>query len=87
MVSIEAIKNSRTTAQIAKDFDVHPVQVSDWKKQIFENTVESFSCGKKKKTEEQLSAEKERLHTKIGQQAIEINFLRKKSKQLPTGIN
>lgn len=81
-VAIEAVKNIRTTAQIAKDFEVHPAQVSDWKKQMLENVVESFSAGKKKSTEEELSAEKDQLHAKIGQQAIEIDFLRKKSKQL-----
>jgi transposase len=81
-VAIEAVKNIRTTAQIAKDFDIHPAQVSDWKKQMLENVVESFSAGKKKSTEEELSAEKDQLHAKIGQQAIEIDFLRKKSKQL-----
>lgn len=32
--------------------------------------------------EEDLEAEKDNLHAKIGQQAIEIDFLRKKSKQL-----
>jgi len=81
-VAIEAIKNIRTTAQIAKDFQVHPTQVSDWKKQMLENAVESFSQGKKKSSEEELNAEKELLHAKIGQQTIEIDFLRKKSKQL-----
>jgi transposase len=81
-VAIEAVKNIRTTAQIAKDFDIHPAQVSDWKKPMLENVVESFSAGKKKSTEEELSAEKDQLHAKIGQQAIEIDFLRKKSKQL-----
>lgn len=49
---------------------------------MLENAVESFSSGKKKNTEEELSAEKDRLHAKTGQQAIEIDFLRKKSKQL-----
>lgn len=81
-VAIEAVKNIRTTAQIAKDFDIHPAQVSDWKKQMLENAVESFSAGKKKSNEEELSAEKDQLHAKIGEQAIEIDFLRKKSKQL-----
>jgi hypothetical protein len=41
-----------------------------------------FGVGKKKSTEEDLEAQKDKLHATIGQQAIEIDFLRKKSKQL-----
>ena len=81
-VAIEAIKNIRTTAQIAKDFQVHPAQVLDWKKQMLENAVATFSQGKKRNAEEELTAEKELLHAKIGQQAIAIDYLQKKSKQL-----
>ncbi|MBK1835764.1 IS3 family transposase, partial [Roseibacillus ishigakijimensis] len=77
-----ALKNIKTTAQIAKDFDIHPAQVSDWKKQMLDSAVECFSAGKRKTSEEAREAEKEQLHAKIGQQAIEIDFLRKKSKQL-----
>ena len=39
-------------------------------------------AGKKKSNEEELEAEKDKLHAKIGQQAIELDSLRKKSKQL-----
>lgn len=31
-VALEALKGIKTIQQIAKDFDVHPVQVSEWKK-------------------------------------------------------
>ena len=31
-VALEALKGVKTIQQIAKDFDIHPVQVSDWKK-------------------------------------------------------
>ena len=31
-VALEALKGVQTIQQIAKDFDIHPVQVSDWKK-------------------------------------------------------
>ncbi|MFM7181248.1 MAG: transposase, partial [Verrucomicrobiales bacterium] len=35
-VALEALKGIKTIQQIAKDFDVHPVQVSDWKKAMLE---------------------------------------------------
>ena len=37
-VAIEAIKNERTMAQIASDYEVHPNQVRQWKRQILEES-------------------------------------------------
>lgn len=30
-VALEALKGIQSVQQIAKDFDIHPVQVSEWK--------------------------------------------------------
>jgi len=81
-VAIEAVKNIRTIQEIAKEFDIHPGQVADWKKQILESAPDTFGSGKKKAVAEDFEQQRERLHAKIGQQAVEIDFLRKKSKQL-----
>jgi transposase-like protein len=81
-VAIEALKNIKTASEIAKEFEIHPAQVSDWKKQMLDGVSELFGAGKKKSTEEELEAQKDKLHAKIGQQAVEIDFLKKKSKQL-----
>lgn len=68
--------------EIAKEFESHPVQVFEWKKMILEGASDVFAAGKNKSPEEQFEKEQEKLHAKIGQQAVEIDFLRKKSKQL-----
>ena len=81
-VALEAIKGIKTVQQIAKEFEVHPVQVSDWKKKMLEGAADVFSSGKKKSTQNAFEAQREQLHAKIGQQAVEIDFLQKKSKQL-----
>ena len=81
-VALEALKGEKTIQQIAKEYEIHPVQVSDWKKAMIERTPEIFSSGRKKSPEEQYEREKAQLHAKIGQQAVEIDFLTKKSKQL-----
>ena len=78
-VALEALKGEKTIQQIAKEYEIHPVQVSDWKKA---RMPEIFSSGRKKSPDEQYEREKAQLHAKIGQQAIEIDFLTKKSKQL-----
>lgn len=81
-VALEALKGEKTIQQIAKEYEIHPVQVSDWKKAMMERMPEIFSSGRKKSPDEQYEREKAQLHAKIGQQAIEIDFLTKKSKQL-----
>ena len=81
-VAIEALKNTRTIQEIAKEFEIHPVQVSEWKKQMLESVPDAFGAGKKKASTEDFEKQREQLHAKIGQQAVEIDFLRKKSKQL-----
>jgi transposase len=81
-VALEALKGAKTIQQIAKEYDIHPVQVSDWKKAMTEGMSEVFTKGRKKSDEEEFEREKSRLHAKIGQQAVEIDFLTKKSKQL-----
>ena len=69
--------------QIAKEFEVHPVQVSDWKRQLQERLTQAFErdSGPAGGTED-FEAERAMLHSKIGQLSVELHFMRKKSKQL-----
>ena len=81
-VAIEALKNIKTIQQIAKEYDIHPVQVSEWKKKMLDGAADVFSSTNKKKGSESFDAQRDQLHAKIAQQAVEIDFLVKKSKQL-----
>lgn len=81
-VALEAIKGIKTIQEVAKQYEVHPVQVSEWKKKMLEGAADVFSAGKKKSTADTFETQREQLHAKIGQQAVEIDFLQKKSKQL-----
>jgi len=49
MVAMEAISGRRTTQEIAADHAIHPIQVSQWKRQLLEGASELFSRGKKSK--------------------------------------
>ena len=81
-VALEAIKGIKTIQEIAKDFDIHPVQVSEWKKTMANNAASVFGSVADRAEAEQFERERDRLHAKIGQQAIELDWLTKKSKQL-----
>ena len=42
-VAIEAVRGMKTISEIAAQYDVHPNQVSIWKKQFLESASETFS--------------------------------------------
>jgi transposase-like protein len=81
-VALEALKGVKTIQQIAKDCQLHPVQVSAWKKVMAEGASSVFGAGGEKTGEAEFERQRDELHAKIGQLTIEIDFLRKKSKQL-----
>jgi len=81
-VALEALKGIKTIQQIAKDFAVHPVQVSDWKKTVQERLGSVFERGAAGGAPEAFEAERTALQSKIGKLTIKLDFVTKKSKQL-----
>ena len=81
-VALEALKGVKTIQQIGKGFEVHPVQVSEWKKTMSEGATSVFGPGRGQGAAEDFEQERSALHAKIGQLAVEVDFLRKKSRQL-----
>ena len=81
-VAIEAIKGEKTINEIASIYEVHPSQVVQWKKLALENLPEAMGDGRSKEVRSRHEMDEEKLHQKIGRQAIEIDFLKKKLRQL-----
>ncbi len=81
-VALEALKRARPIQAIAGEYGIHPVQVSEWKKQMAANAAAVFDPKAAKADSDEFEAERQRLHAKIGQQAVELDWLAKKSKQL-----
>jgi transposase len=74
-VALEALKGVKTIQQIAKDFGFHHVQVSDWQKTVAQGTARVFGSGAGKAEADDDERERVQLHAKIGQQAVELDWL------------
>ena len=74
-VALLAIRGELTLAELAKKFDIHANQITQWKTQLLENAVSAFD-GSSVKIEE---VDVEKLHAKIGQLTLENDFLAKKA--------
>ena len=81
-VAIEAIKGEKTINEIASIYEVHPTQIRQWKKQALEKLPDAMADGRSKQARDRKPIDEEKLHQKIGQQAVEIDFLKKKLRQL-----
>jgi len=80
-VGLEALGGNKTVAEIAREYQVHPVQVSQWKRVIVERLPEVFETGVSV-TAEASEREVARLEQKVGQLTMELDWLKKKSRQL-----
>ena len=71
-----AIQGHKTINEIASEFDVHPNQVSAWKKKLLESSTDAFAR-KNEKREEEFDVERDQLFRQIGQLKVENDFLKK----------
>ena len=76
------LKGVQTIEEIAKDFDIHPMQVTDWKKAMAAGANSVFGAGRATLETEDFEGQRDERHAKIGQWTVEVDFLRKKSKPL-----
>jgi transposase-like protein len=77
-VALEALKGQRTINEIAAEYQVHPNQVGQWRKELLKNASGIFSgeIVRKEEAEEKL---KEKLYSQIGQLKVELDWLKKKT--------
>ncbi|ANC43421.1 transposase [Pandoraea pnomenusa] len=72
-VAVAAVKGERTLAELAQQFDVHPNQITEWKRQLQERAADVFGAGGASSSEPPVDLKS--LHAKIGQLALENDFL------------
>ena len=80
-VGLEALKGIKTVSEIAREYEIHPVQVSQWKKEIQERLPEIFGR-KPEVSAKDLERQERQLHQKIGQLTVEVDWLKRKCRQL-----
>ncbi|WP_375347568.1 IS3 family transposase [Burkholderia pseudomallei] len=71
-VALAAVKGERTLAELAQQFDVHPNQITEWKRQLQERAVDVFGAAGTPSNEPPVDVKT--LHAKIGQLTLENGF-------------
>ena len=76
-VAVEALREQQTLSQLASRYELSPVQISQWKKQLLESGQDIFTRSHKQKQndEQQLVDD---LHRKVGELQMQLDWLKKR---------
>jgi transposase-like protein len=77
-VVLEALKERETLSELAQKHDLHPQQITLWKAHFLAHAEAVFEKEDSAKKEQDLDKERDELLRTIGQQKVEIDFLKKK---------
>lgn len=81
-MALEALKGQKTLNELAAEYEVHPVQIAQWKRQAQDGLAGVFDhpASRQERAQEELV---EQLYQQIGQLKVELDWLRKKGRALP----
>ncbi len=77
-VALAALRERKTVAELASQFEVHATQIHQWKKLLQERAGEVFESGRKGPDKEAIAHSNE-LYEQIGRLKMELEWLKKKS--------
>lgn len=76
-VALEALREQQPIHEIAKRHQIHPTQVTEWKKALLSNASSVFENAKDKDDESfRQKLKEDRLYKQIGQLQVEVDFLK-----------
>ena len=75
-VALEAARQTKTVAELAKAYQVHPVQISQWKKQLLDGAESLFRDGRRRGNDEGQALQVE-LYERIGRLNMEVEWWKK----------
>lgn len=76
-VALEAAKEQKTLSQLGSEYELHPTQVSEWKRHLLSSGAKVFGKGESKSENGQSKVEIE-LYEQIGRLKMELEWLKKK---------
>lgn len=76
-VVLEALKERKTMSELAQQFDLHPNQITTWKREFLQGAVTVFET-KRSSEQENLEQERDQLFQQIGRLQVENDFLKKR---------
>ena len=77
-VAIEAIRGLKTLNGISSEYEIHPNQITKWKKQLLTQAPQIFK-DRKNIDRHKEDQKVEKLYQEIGQLQVELNWLKKKT--------
>ena len=82
-VALAAVRGDKTLGELARQFQVHPTQISTWKQHLLERVSELFADGRRKRDQERIDTDA--LYQQIGQLSMELSWLQKKTASFDGG--
>ena len=79
--ALAALKGEKTIAELSSEYEIHPNQISKWKKLVLEQLPSLFEKKNSQKGE-QPSPDTDELYKQIGQLQVENDWLKKNLKSL-----
>jgi transposase-like protein len=77
-VALEAAKGTKTINELASEYEVHPNQIGQWKKELLESGSSLFARPSPRQQRQQETQQAE-LYEQIGRLKMELEWLKKKA--------